>query len=133
MIVWLGIITFASSISNPFVVVPEDVQLSNEFIGRIAHMLEFTILSLLVSRAFFDPEISRIRLLSKSLTTSGVCAAFDEVHQYFVPGRTFELLDLGLDGVGIVLGLVLFVIGLRVSGSHIENRRCKFLSFRWLL
>lgn len=120
VIVWMGIITLASSISNPFVVVPEAVQTSNEIIGRIAHVLEFVMLGFLVNRAFYNPRISRAKLLSMSLVTCLAFAVFDELHQYFVPERAFELLDLGLDGVGIVLGVSLFLLLARVKLSSVR-------------
>ncbi len=34
-------------------------------------------------------------------------AFFDEVHQYFVPGRHSELWDIVADAVGILLGCIL--------------------------
>lgn len=120
VIVWMGFITLASSISNPFVVVPEDVQISNEIIGRISHVLEFVMLGFLVNRAFYTPRISRAKLLSMSLVTCLAFAVFDEFHQYFVPERAFELLDLGLDGVGIVLGVSLFLLLARVKLSSVR-------------
>ncbi len=99
-------ITWVSSISNPFVIVPEDALASNEVLGRIAHVSEFAILALLVGRAFNEDWIAKRRLVAKALVVCIVFAVFDELHQRIVPERSFQFFDLGLDSVGIVLGLV---------------------------
>jgi len=45
-------------------------------------------------------------------------ALFDEIHQMFVPGRAFQLFDLSLDAVGIILGLGIFLILKRRKRDH---------------
>jgi len=37
-------------------------------------------------------------------------AITDEIHQLFVPGRTSSPLDVGIDSLGIVTGIVIFLI-----------------------
>lgn len=32
----------------------------------------------------------------------------DEIHQLFVPGRSFQLMDLGLDLLGGIIGLIIY-------------------------
>ena len=35
-------------------------------------------------------------------------ALSDEIHQLYVPGRTFQLMDLALDLLGGVIGLIIY-------------------------
>ena len=36
-------------------------------------------------------------------------AATDEVHQYFVPGRSARLFDVGLDTIGVLTGIYIYL------------------------
>ncbi|MDX9710100.1 MAG: VanZ family protein [Trichloromonas sp.] len=47
--------------------------------------------------------------------------AFDELHQYFVPGRYASFLDVLLDGGGAVLGAVGFGLFRKMSGHNPKN------------
>lgn len=47
------------------------------------------------------------------LISSVICLAYavsDEIHQYFVPGRSCELRDVFIDFSGSVLGIILIAI-----------------------
>ena len=43
----------------------------------------------------------------------------DEVHQYFVPGRSCELRDMGIDSCGVLAGVLIVMLVLR----HKERRQ----------
>ena len=42
-----------------------------------------------------------------TLIISGLYGALDEIHQYFIPGRSCEFFDWGADFLGILLGIIL--------------------------
>src|SRR3989344_9356582 len=44
------------------------------------------------------------------LILSFVYAVLDELHQYFVPGRVAGLFDIGLNSLGILIGLLFILI-----------------------
>lgn len=80
------------------------------FVRKAAHMTEFGILSVLIFIWIGQWEMS---LLRHGLTASGaaaVYAASDEIHQLFVPGRAGRFSDVCIDSAGAVLGVVLFVV-----------------------
>ena len=106
--IWMGVIFLVSSVSNPYSVVPDSLRVPHEILGRYLHVLEFAVLALLVTRAFFlqGNLISRGRVMSAAFILSQSYSLLDEVHQSFVPGRTFQVLDLSLDLAGTLLGLV---------------------------
>jgi len=57
-------------------------------------------------------------LPEKKLQQFLTCIVFgmiDETHQYFVPGRQFDLLDWAADSIGISLALVMVVLFLRLK------------------
>ena len=77
-------------------------------VRKCAHMFLYFVLGCLVyTELFFNrPEerISFINILSFDIVY--ICAAADEIHQYFVPGRSCLLADTFIDQAGCVLGLL---------------------------
>ena len=69
---------------------------------KVVHFLEFGLLGIFLYRAFrlYRP-LKRPYLLT--LVVGIPYAAFDEVHQYFVPGRNCSAADLLFDILGIAV------------------------------
>ncbi len=65
-----------------------------------AHITEYAVLGALLLRA-----VSREL---PALLAGLAYAATDEIHQHFVPGRAGRPLDVGIDAIGLVIGIVLF-------------------------
>jgi VanZ family protein len=65
---------------------------------KLAHVTEFAVLGALLARVVQDRA---------ALLLGIAYAASDELHQHFVPGREAALLDVAIDAVGVVLGVVL--------------------------
>ncbi len=100
----LGVIIFYfSSLSNPYPTPPPG-QIAM-FLNPLMHIGEFGLLTFLIFFGFF----SRVKPIFL-LTISFFYAFLDEVHQYFVPYRYFDVLDLIFDSVGIVLGFLSYLL-----------------------
>lgn len=76
---------------------------------KLLHAIEYMILSLLLCWIFFrnphELDWYAIRLV---VTIGGLYAITDEVHQLFVPKRTFSLMDLLADFLGLAAGILIF-------------------------
>lgn len=66
---------------------------------KLAHVAEYTVLSLLLVRATRRPPLA----FSLGLTY----AVSDELHQSFVRGREGRPRDVAIDSIGLVLGLLI--------------------------
>lgn len=66
---------------------------------KLAHAAEYGILGALVVRA--------LRRWSWALALGVAYAVSDEIHQSFVPGRQGSPLDVLIDSVGVIAGVVL--------------------------
>lgn len=81
-----------------------------DYINNGVHFLEFGLLAFLLARALqFVYSFSRLGLF---LWTTAVCASFgllDEVHQFLVPERAFDLMDLLFDTLGAAIGSGFFI------------------------
>ena len=89
--------------------VPASTTLAEKFYinSYLQHILIYTGLALTIYRAVNYSEKRSSFLAIFSTTIYGL---IDEIHQHFVPGRTFELLDIGMDFLGAVVALILIAV-----------------------
>ncbi len=84
------------------------IDLPDGTVRTIAHCCEFAALGFLMINAIrsfkdsFNPVLSVIISFGYAFT--------DEIHQLYVPGRAFQLVDLAVDLLGIILGTIAFLI-----------------------
>jgi len=81
-----------------------------EIIWNLLHIPAYFLITILWLKAFRTKESLRWPSNMQLLILVGLIlfAFSDEIHQSFVPGRTASLMDIGLDILGIFLGLVVF-------------------------
>lgn len=70
------------------------------------HLLAYAGLSVLTVRALARRQWQHVtwRVVLGAIAISTAYGVSDEYHQRFVPGRTFELLDMAADAIGSVIG-----------------------------
>ena len=88
---------------------------SADFIRTLAHFCEYAGFGFLVHNLIFALKY-KLKPLLCVLFSFGY-AITDEIHQIFVPGRTFQLIDLTVDLGGIILGTVVFC-GITIIIKH---------------
>lgn len=69
---------------------------------KLAHILEFFILTVLLYLLFINLKNNRVRYALPGIL-SFITACFDEVHQLFIPDRHGRFIDVGIDTLGILL------------------------------
>jgi VanZ family protein len=95
VIVWAAVIFGLSSIPA----LSSGLGTWDQILRKCAHVTEYAILGLLLLRAV-GRELPALLI--------GIAyAASDELHQHFVAGRHGSLVDIVIDAVGLVIGLVL--------------------------
>ena len=75
-------------------------------VREFMHSFEYFVLSILLLIALYNSGVSK-----KYIVTFIVCIIYifsDECHQLFIRGRTFELLDIFMDTMGVVIGLLMY-------------------------
>ena len=82
----------------------------------VLHAAEYFVLAVLLVRAFNSGLGTAVpdRRLLLTLALCIAYAASDEVHQYFVPGRSADYRDVLADGAGAALGLLAVQTGQRL-------------------
>lgn len=82
----------------------------NTAFRKIAHFVLFLVLGILLS---FALKVFGIKGNWAYLVAVGICILYafsDELHQSFVPGRNAQLVDVLIDAVGALAGIVMFGI-----------------------
>jgi VanZ family protein len=115
-IFWLILIFVLSSIPN---LTGPDLKFKLQ--DKFYHFIFYAIFGFLIGRAFFFQ--SRFQQLKNNFLIFGIVfgalyAMSDEVHQYFVPGRTMSPWDALADIAGVIFGLMIF-------NWWVKNKRLK--------
>jgi len=111
--IWLEIIFLLSSI--PGSLLPKLPSLCNFWAHRIVHFSEYSILGVLLIRAYsyLRSRIGIITIIFLSMVIF-LASSFDEWHQSFVPGRNCELIDVVFDTICGTIALTIYVIWLKM-------------------
>ena len=82
-------------------------------IRRVAHTVEFFFVGLFASATVVYLgeclPCARFRYVLAALFCA-VCSVGDQVHKIFVPGRHFDMIDLGFDAAGYVTAMLLVLL-----------------------
>lgn len=102
-------------------------QSGSGLVRKLAHFCEFCTLGLLLTWLF--GMLCRKGLLGKGLPLlcGTMAAGIDETIQCFVPGRGPSLRDVGIDTLGIILGIFLLTAGYEIRRKFIKHLEEKSL------
>lgn len=90
-------------------------------VRKAAHFTVYAVLGALGAAAAYSFRINRLTAFIYCV----LYAASDEIHQYFVPGRSCELRDFLIDLAGAAAGIAAAVLAGAVIGAVIHRRAKK--------
>jgi len=96
-----------------------------KFPAERLHLIEYGLLSFLAFHAF-QFSFTRATSYGFGFIFSSVFGFVDELIQYVLPNRSFEVRDIVTNVFGSALGLILLGVLLRpyVKGAAVESRKC---------
>ena len=104
-------------------IMPIDRQTMVFIVRKGAHFAEYTILGgflvpavtewMAVDKTPVPDSVRSIRIISWLVGT--LYAVTDEIHQSFVPGRSCELRDIGIDSCGVLAGVMIVSLAMRLK------------------
>lgn len=90
-------------------------------IRKSAHIFEFFILGILIIYIFLEIKIQDKYRIIYSFVIALLIAIIDETIQTFIPGRAGSPIDVLIDTIGIILGILLIII----SNLFLSRKRRK--------
>lgn len=100
VIVWMCLMYYFSSRAG----LPINGTITEDFLSKkLAHVLEYALLMLLMYRAAGEKNLAKALLFSLAFAFS------DEIHQLFTPTRSGRLRDVGIDSLGLLISCGLIV------------------------
>ena len=76
-------------------------------VRKCAHMGVYAVLGIFVSLFMSTFALGSAKQFIIALALCVIYAASDEIHQYFVPGRSCEIRDVCIDSLGALVGITL--------------------------
>lgn len=121
----------AATVAHPDPLAPVRMWMGTN-IRRVAHTVEFFFVGLFASATAACLgeclPCARFRYVL-ALLFCAVCSVGDQVHKIFVPGRHFDMIDLGFDAAGYVTAMLLVLLvsawvhhATRPIGAHARRR-----------
>lgn len=151
VILWAGVICYSSSYANPFsspavATVQSDVNaidipdvsvrpalpnhgvinltgivVGKEVYRRALHVMIYVVLGFVLLRALMGYAVPKAVPLT--IIFGMMFALSDEIHQIYVPGRSFQYLDLAADFLGIIIGIASFLLIKWMYNRYMRNRQ----------
>ncbi|GIQ71246.1 VanZ family protein [Xylanibacillus composti] len=89
----------------------------NHIVRKNAHFISYLILGILTMQAMRRSGVSWSKSIVYSMLLCVTYAISDEWHQSFVPGRGPEVRDVGIDSVGAIVGIIIYVLGNKIRST----------------
>jgi len=120
IVYWLPVILYASLIfymsSKAMVVQPQELVGLPMVSDKLLHVAEYFVFSWLLLRALKNHDLKNPFFWAFAI--AALYGISDEVHQLFVPGRSFSFLDMAANAVGASLVLSLKKLIPRILCKH---------------
>ena len=78
-------------------------------VRKAAHLTEFAVLGMTIVLALYFQKIRRKSIKLTAIAIGALYAASDEFHQLFVKGRSCQLFDVGVDSIGVCIGVCIML------------------------
>ncbi len=98
-------------------------------IRKLAHYSIYTVGGILIMSYSYTLDKPRRQQVCGSLIFGAFYAVTDELHQFFVPGRSARFFDIGIDTLGVLTGIGIYIVLRkcieRVSRNDTEELKTK--------
>ena len=86
----------------------------DKIIRKLAHYTIYTIGGILIYNYANTTDKSKKEKILYSIAFGAGYAITDELHQFFVPGRSARIFDVGIDTLGVITGVLLYLVIIKI-------------------
>ena len=90
------------------------INIMENVIRKIAHFSIYTVVGILLMSLLSTYKIKEKNRILISIIIGIIYASSDEIHQAFVPGRGPQITDVFIDAMGVILGILLVLLILKI-------------------
>ena len=92
-------------------------------VRKLAHFSIYTVVGVLMMSLMSTYKLKQNKRIWISLIVGVLYASSDEIHQYFVPGRSARVFDVMIDSAGVCLGICIVIFVLWIARKVMERKR----------
>lgn len=97
------------------------IQTFETIIRKLAHYTIYTIGGILIMNYAYTTDKSKKEKILYSIAFGISYAVTDELHQFFVPGRSARIFDVGIDTLGVTTGIVIYLVARKLIDTAIKK------------
>lgn len=94
-------------------------------IRKLAHFTIYMILGIAVMNYMNTYKMDNKRRIILTIIVGMLYATSDEIHQFFVPGRSAEVRDVCIDTLGVICGVIIATIVKNTIFDKISSENLK--------
>ncbi len=100
---------------------------TEKIIRKVAHFSIYTVVGLLLMGLLSTYKIKENWRMILSILLGMIYAASDEIHQSFIPGRSPKITDVCIDTLGVILGILLILLGIKIYEQILQKyyKKCQ--------
>ena len=104
----------------------QTIEKIEKIVRKGAHYTIYTIGGFLIMSYTYSLEKTKKQKILYSLLFGVFHASTDELHQYFVPGRSARLFDVGIDTLGVFTGIIIYLGVKTLINDQFQKRKDDF-------
>jgi len=103
-------------------IIPLEPDTMNFFVRKTAHFTVYFILGFCVVNSLKYHMKNKRSLFATAWGIAALYGVFDEIHQYFVPGRACTVRDMLINAAGALFGVLTFLIGGKLIVAYVLRK-----------
>ena len=100
----------------------EQIEKIEPIIRKLAHFSEYALGGTLFISLFLTYEWTHKKQMIISILLGVWYAILDEIHQVFVPGRNGNIIDVGIDSLGIIFGVCFIMLLYKIYENNHKKK-----------
>ena len=94
------------------------IEKTEKIIRKLAHYTIYTVGGFLIMNYAYTTNLKAKEKAFYSIVFGAGYAVTDELHQFFMPGRSARIFDVGIDTLGVITGIAIYIMIRQTLEKH---------------
>ena len=104
------------------------IEKTEKVIRKLAHYTIYTVGGFLIMNYAYTTNLKLKEKVLYSIAFGAGYAVTDELHQFFMPGRSARVFDVGIDTLGVITGIAIYV-AIRKNIERLKDKTVWFINW----